>query len=106
MTITDEILVLANRLANDGNKPTLALIKGKLSTKVPIPTIITTLKGWQHDPSFIDFPENKAVNIETPKSAEADELRVVLNEELAQMKQEIYELKVLIKELLSQQKKN
>lgn len=50
MTIKDEILAIANQLANDGHTPTVAKIKAKLSETAPLPTIINTLKNWQHQP--------------------------------------------------------
>ncbi len=106
MTINDEILVLANQIANDGKKPTVALIKAKLTKSVPLPTIISTLKAWQHDPSFIaQSQESEPANIETRiEHCETDSLRQLLSEELGQMKQEIAELKLLIQEMLTQQK--
>ena len=62
MTINDEILILANQIANKGSKPAVALIKAKLKKKVPLPVIISTLKTWQHEPSFIALPdENKGL---------------------------------------------
>jgi len=106
MTINDEILALANQLANNGKKPTVALIKGKLTKTVPLPTIISTLKTWQHDPSFVAQPQkNEQMNIEAScNSSETDPLRQILNEELAQMRHDIVELKLLIQQLLAQQK--
>ncbi|OUR59619.1 hypothetical protein A9Q74_16920 [Colwellia sp. 39_35_sub15_T18] len=106
MTINDEILALANQLANNGKKPTVALIKGKLTKTVPLPTIISTLKTWQHDPSFVAQPQkNEQINIEASgNSSETDPLRQILNEELAQMRHDIVELKLLIQQLLAQQK--
>jgi hypothetical protein len=53
MTIIDEILIAANKIANEGKKPTVALVKAKLSTPTPLPTIISVLKTWQHDESFV-----------------------------------------------------
>ena len=50
MTIKDEILAIANQLANDGQSPTVAKVKAKLSEPTPLPTIINTLKNWQHQP--------------------------------------------------------
>jgi hypothetical protein len=90
MTINDEILILANQIANSGKKPTIAMIKAKLRKSVPLPVLISTLKGWQHEPSFIALPEsNVELDIETSTDiAEADSLRGLLNEELGQMKQE------------------
>ncbi|WP_114324694.1 hypothetical protein [Candidatus Colwellia aromaticivorans] len=108
MTINDEILILANQLANAGNKPSVAMIKAKLNKKVPLPVIISALKVWQHDPSFTSIPEekydiNKAADI-TDTTVETNTFRQNLNHELAQMKQEIIELKQLVKQLIEQQK--
>ncbi|REL26481.1 hypothetical protein DXX93_07720 [Thalassotalea euphylliae] len=50
MTIKDEILAIANQLANQGQSPTVAKVKSKLSEPTPLPTIINTLKSWQHQP--------------------------------------------------------
>lgn len=108
MTINDEILISANQLANAGKKPTVALIKAKLNVKVPLPVIISVLKAWQHEPSFISKPEEKhdvKKEAETTNTAvETDIFRHHLNDELAQMKQEIIELKQLIKQVIEQQK--
>jgi len=109
MTINDEIIVLANQIANKGKKPTVALIKAKLAKSVPLPTIISTLKVWQHDPNHIILTQteteiNKASNTNNSISSEAELLREMLNSELGQMKQEIIELKKLIHQLLIQEK--
>ena len=64
MTISDEISIIANQLANQGRTPTVALIKGKLSQPTPLPRIISVLKSWQHEPDFI-----KAKNIMSEGSA-------------------------------------
>ncbi len=105
MTINDEILILANKAANKGNKPTVALIKAKLSKKVPLPTIISTLKTWQHEPSFTSLPEDK--NVITEKNnlpSKDDSFEQGLHDELASMKKEILELKHLVQQLLDQHK--
>lgn len=108
MTINDEILILANQLANAGNKPTVAMIKAKLNKKVPLPVIISTLRVWQHEPNFIAKPDEKH-NITkgaktTDSAVETDSFRQKINDELAQMKQEIVELKQQVKQLIEQQK--
>ena len=94
MTINDEIIILANQLANAGNKPTVALIKTKLNKRAPLPTIISTLKTWQHDPSLISSPEEKHhITEKSNATTEIDPFIQELSKELTQMKQEIIELK-------------
>ncbi len=105
MTINDEIIILANQLANAGHKPTVALIKAKLNKKIALPIIISTLKTWQHEPSLISLPEEKCdITEETNTTEDTDNFRQKLNDDLAQMKQEIIELKQMIKQLIEQNK--
>ncbi|MGL1959481.1 MAG: hypothetical protein OCD00_19550 [Colwellia sp.] len=115
MTTIDEILILANQLANEGKKPTVALLKTRLTKPVPLPTIINTLKGWQHDPDFIVLNNSKQcigkgstltneleINQLTKQSIQQaikETLTVELSEELAEMKKEIKELKQQIIQL-------
>jgi len=117
MTIIDEILICANQLANAGNKPTVALVKSKLTQRAPLATIITTLKNWQHQPDFIALKnkEEEQVSKETSKndtSALLDSLlengavkRMIeqsLDQELSEMKKELSDMKLLIKNLTEQ----
>lgn len=50
MTNFEKITIAANQLANDGKKPTVALIKAKMSDPVSLPQIVSTLKSWHHEP--------------------------------------------------------
>lgn len=107
MTINEEILVIANQIANKGNKPSVALIKAKLKNKVPLPVIISTLKTWQHEPEFIDLPEKEGTNVESTTSNPTDSSNAFERElhlELLNMKKEILELKAMIAELIGNQK--
>jgi len=111
MTITDEILIAANTLANEGNKPTVALVKAKLNQGVSLPILISTLKNWQHQPDFIAVvnKQNTTVQpgLETKENAdEHQEIRTIiqqtLTKELRQVKTELAHIKALI-EALSEQ---
>lgn len=101
MTINDEITIIANQIANAGNKPTVALIKAKLNKQVALPVIISTLKVWQHDPTLGSKPEEKSIVAEKAKNtASADNFQQNITDELAQMKHEIIELKQMVKQLI------
>jgi len=101
MTIFDEISIIANKLANEGKVPSVALIKGHLSQPVPLPTIISSLKNWHHDPEFI-----KAVHQEVSAKAikklkpDNEEISVLIAKALAPLQEEIVELKHQVKILL------
>lgn len=76
MTITDEITIIANQLANQGKQPTVALIKTKLTKAVPLPTIITTLKAWTH------HPELTILNKSEPNSILPERKTITLDQEV------------------------
>ncbi len=117
MTIIDEIIICANQLANDGKKPSVALVKAKLSQQVPLATLITTLKNWQHQPDFIaprnsDDVKTNQNALSSNTSALLDSLiesgavrRIIqqsLDQELTEMRNELLEMKLLIKNLTEQ----
>jgi len=114
MTITDEILIAANKLANAGKKPSVALIRAKLSQSAPLPLLISTLKGWQHQPDFIsttteqDNTNSKSLDEMKNDLRENDAVKALiqetLSEELKQMKTELSDIKQLITELSKQLK--
>jgi hypothetical protein len=119
MTIIDEILICANKLANAGTKPTVALVKAKLSQRAPLATLINTLKSWQHQPDFIAPISNEAerdVNQDLSTQNIPALLESLLKEdgpikkmiqkslvqELSEVKSELAEMKLLINNLTEQ----
>jgi hypothetical protein len=105
MTINDEITIIANQLANAGNKPTVALIKAKLNKQVALPIIISTLKVWQHDPTLVSKTEEQNITTEKAKNtASTDNSQQNISDELTQIKHEIIELKQILKQLIKQTK--
>ncbi|NMP33286.1 hypothetical protein HII17_17165 [Thalassotalea sp. M1531] len=93
MTIKDEILSIANQLANEGINPSVAKVKARLSESASLPTIINTLKSWQHQ------PENTEVKKpDTPIESEINvsELDVAITKALQPLKEEIAEIKQLL----------
>ncbi len=97
MKISDEILAIANQLANENKKPTVALVKAKLSRAAPLPMIISTLKAWQHDPTFISASNEQAKEQEI---IEDSEIAIEITKALAPVKQELAEIKALLETLL------
>jgi len=117
MTITDEILSCANQLANAGKKPSVALVKAKLSQPVPLPTIIATLKNWQHEPEFTtsELKEQLGDKDQDTSQSNTELVKSLLNndavksmieqslaKELQQLKVELAEMKLQIEDLTKQ----
>jgi len=98
MTITDEIIIIANRLANQGKKPSVALVKTKLGKPAPLPTIISVLRNWTHDTKLVDLPIETEDNLakEKPSTSISPEIREAIEQALQPMKAELAELKALV----------
>ncbi|GLX79981.1 hypothetical protein tinsulaeT_33210 [Thalassotalea insulae] len=104
MTINDEILAIANQLANNGQKPTVALIKTRLSQSVPLPKIISVLKSWQHQPEFTEVENGSADSTELPRQEHIHaQISQAVEQAIQPLKNEIYELKALIQTLIDKQ---
>jgi hypothetical protein len=110
MTITDEIIIIANQLANQGKKPTVALVKNKLRKPTPLPTIISTLRNWTHDPKLVELAaESKAVSQENQPlvsiSPEIEKkIEQAIKHALQPIEAELAELKALVDTLTKQHK--
>ncbi|MBA6296507.1 hypothetical protein [Colwellia sp. MB02u-9] len=105
MTISDEISIIANKLANEGKVPSVALIKSQLNQAVPLPKIISALKNWHHEPKFIQA-QNQEITTKTSTEAKPNntEISLLIANALAPLQRDITELKQQLKQLLDQQK--
>jgi hypothetical protein len=105
MTISDEISIIANKLANEGKTPTVALVKAKMRSKAPLPQIIQTLKNWQHDANFTSLTNEQAAQPlnEQTITINKKELSALIQQELAPLKQEIAQLKLKLEQLSANQ---
>jgi ribosome assembly protein YihI (activator of Der GTPase) len=45
--ISQELTTVMETLTAEGKEPTVALVKSRLTTKVPIPAIVATIKSWK-----------------------------------------------------------
>ncbi len=107
MTTSDEISIIANRLANAGKTPSVALIKSQLNQTIPLPQIIAVLKNWQHDPKFIQAKDQKVSSIKhSPLTPDNQEISALIAEAIAPLQKEVSELKQLLQKLLDNQLEN
>ncbi|NQY33465.1 MAG: hypothetical protein HRT37_00575 [Alteromonadaceae bacterium] len=105
MSISDEIIIIANQLANQGKQPSVALVKAKLSQSVPLPKIVGILKSWQHDPSYISLGENTEKEKTVKKSPTIyPELEKIIEKALMPIHEELSEIKILLNKIMSQTK--
>jgi len=46
--VTKELESVLNTLQQQGKEPTVAIVKSRLSTSVPLPALITAIKSWKN----------------------------------------------------------
>lgn len=46
--VTQELESILTLLQQQGKEPSVALVKSRLSTSVPMPALITTIKSWKN----------------------------------------------------------
>lgn len=111
MTNFEKITIVANQLANDGKKPTVALIKAKLSEPVPLPQIISTMKSWHHEPENCTFSALKVTENSKDEGSIEDQHIMLTQEQFDQsikqavdkaitpIKAELAEIKTLLENI-------
>ncbi|MFV0575515.1 MAG: hypothetical protein ACK5NC_08935 [Vibrio sp.] len=60
--VTEELQRILTALAEEGKEPSVALVKARLSSPVPMPALITTIKAWKSS--------NKVPKVEIAKQEE------------------------------------
>lgn len=102
MTISDEISIIANQLANKGTPPSVALIKSQLSNPTPLPTIIAVLKSWQHDPAYTSLVSDQEEEEETSELISKNEdVAKLISQAVLPLQQELQEIKNLLTQLVN-----
>ena len=89
MTIKAEIIAIANQIANQGGTPSVAKVKAKLSGAAPLPTIISVLKTWQHEPEKTAVPDSSPVE----STQTSDDMEAIIARALAPLHKELIEVK-------------
>jgi len=96
MTISEEIITIANTLANKGKQQTVALIKAKLTSRVPLPEIIRILKTWQHDPDYTKMSSSTNTQALENELNVDDEISATITQALKPIKEELAEIKKIL----------
>ena len=82
--MSQQIALIAIKALLDENKqPTLALVKGKLTTRLPMPTVIAALNAYKKDPSIVENLVAEAPPVK--KAPKAIEQRVMELESQVQL---------------------
>ncbi|MBE3936398.1 hypothetical protein CGI33_18275 [Vibrio parahaemolyticus] len=71
--VTKELEAVMEQLQREGKEPTVALVKARMKTPVPMPALITVIKSWK---SANHVPK---VGVTAPLSKEEDRLTALEN---------------------------
>ncbi|EGQ9247649.1 hypothetical protein CGH85_07665 [Vibrio parahaemolyticus] len=71
--VTKELKAVMEQLQREGKEPTVALVKARMKTPVPMPALITVIKSWK---SANHVPK---VEVTAPLSKEEDRLTALEN---------------------------
>ncbi|MFW1209962.1 hypothetical protein ACEV7S_14405 [Vibrio parahaemolyticus] len=89
--VTKELEAVMEQLQREGKEPTVALVKARMNTPVPMPALITVIKSWK---SANHVPK---VEVTAPLSKEEDRL-TVLEKTVAKLTARIEELEAKLGE--------
>ncbi|APX05362.1 MULTISPECIES: hypothetical protein [Vibrio] len=92
--VTKELEAVMEQLQQQGKEPTVALVKARMKTPVPMPALIATIKSWK---SANRIPKVE-VAVQTPK--EEDRI-VALENTVAKLVARVEELEAKLSEKTS-----
>ncbi|EKO3798119.1 TPA: hypothetical protein P0E13_000315 [Vibrio harveyi] len=92
--VTKELEAVMEQLQQQGKEPTVALVKARMKTPVPMPALITTIKSWK---SANRIPK---VEVAVQKPKEEDRL-AALEETVAKLTARVEELEAKLSEKTS-----
>ncbi|GAB2666218.1 hypothetical protein [Vibrio panuliri] len=66
--VSRELEQVIDQLVREGKEPSVALVKARLKTSVPMPALITTIKSWKNSQRV------PKVEVATKENAESDRI--------------------------------
>lgn len=89
--VSDELKSVLEGLQAQGKEPTVALVKARMSTPVPMPALITTIKSWKSANRVpkveVAAPQENA----TDKLAQLEQQVIALTERVTQLEAKLAE---------------
>lgn len=89
----DEIFRIANQLAANGQTPSTALVKARLSQPVPMATLITAIQRWKQNPEAykaLGFPgQHEPADATQPQEETAATQLEMLQRQVDQLQQQV-----------------
>lgn len=87
-TITQEIEQVIKRLVIENKQPSVALIKARLTTSLPIPVIIKALQAWQKNAKVPNIEKQQRVLSSEQRIEQLEQQIIALSTRLARLEAE------------------
>ena len=87
-TITQEIEQVIKRLVIENKQPSVALIKARLTTSLPIPVIIKALQSWQKNAKVPNIEKQQRVLSSEQRIEQLEQQIIALSTRLARLEAE------------------
>lgn len=94
--VSDELQSVIDSLVAQGKKPSVALVKARLTTPVPMPAIIATIKSWQSS--------SRIPKVEVAASENAQDKISSLEQEVASLNKRVADLETRLQQLENTEK--
>ncbi len=83
--VSQELTDVLEQLHQEGKEPTVALVKARLSTPIPMPALITALKSWKS--------ANRVPKVEIAAKQQSEQDRISeLEKQVAELQQRLIAL--------------
>ncbi|NVJ57897.1 MAG: hypothetical protein HWE19_16200 [Vibrionaceae bacterium] len=80
--VSQELKDVLEQLHQEGKEPTVALVKARLNTSIPMPALITALKSWKS--------ANRVPKVEIAAKQQSDQDRIrELEKQVAELQQRL-----------------
>lgn len=89
--VSDELKSVLEGLQAQGKEPTVALVKARMSTPVPMPALITTIKSWKSANRVPKVEVAAPQDNTTDKLAQLEQQVIALTERVTQLEAKLAE---------------
>ncbi len=88
--VTEELEAILQALHDEGKSPTTALVKARLSTPVPMPALISTIKSWKS--------VKRVPKVEVEDTSIADDKVALLEQKIIALTERVRRLEIQLSE--------
>ncbi|WP_428772216.1 hypothetical protein [Vibrio sp.] len=93
--VTDELHAVMEQLEQQGKQPTVALVKARLTTPIPMPALVTAIKSWKS--------AHRVPKVEVAAQPAEPETIAQLQQQVNELTERVNQLEIKLSEKLADQ---